>query len=616
MKKPFYLFSLVVLLLILSLPGVINRFAAESANRTYEVVMPLQTLIETAEKEEQPLSETLKAFQAAGLKNVQLDYLTLERMKDKQLISIYTDTELKEALRFTPEYKDSFLEEGIYISKPKQAAYRHLLENYFSLEYRLVGGERFYYFTNPSRLETFIGYDPYEIQLLHDIGINYVFLVPELENDDFDMLLKTYKHHALRGVLFASGEVAGFPDRDDMQVAGKILQDRAVPFYLQEFTSLAELSYLAKSADYQLIRLHAIHLGEKSMEESVQQAIRAVKERNIRSILVTLQTETEQEMDGIVFLEKLQQQMPSHFLHGNAQAFSKIEAMNWIQPLLLFTATLFSYGLLNCLNFNKLRIAAIFVLIAVGASWIITGYLLLLKLFAWLIAVLTVACAVLISAYSRISQPEKESTVWIPFLQATAVTITGIMLIIGLLNGNAFITGVELFRGIKLLHLIPPLLVFLGLFHTLFTKQYRRSLQNLLHQEVRIWHVIVFLVLLAVSAYYLIRTGNSGMVSSPEIMIRHTLEELFYVRPRTKEFLIGYPTMIIGLYFLPAFPVLGRCLLVAGSIGFVSMVNTFTHFHTPLFVSLLRSIYGVGLGVAIGYLLLFLSVWIRQRWAK
>ncbi|GIO23399.1 DUF5693 family protein [Oceanobacillus sp. J11TS1] len=611
MRKPFYLFSLVLFLLILSLPGLINRVAVESANRTYEVVMPLQHLTEAAAEENQLLYEVLEDFQAAGLKKVQLDYLTLERMKEKQLLSIYTDAELVEALRFSAEYKDSPVEKGIYVSQPQQAFYQELLNQHFYLEYRLVGGERFYYFTDRSSLEAFIGYDPYEMQMLHEMGINYVFNLPNQDESDLHDLFHTYQQSSPQGVLFSSGEVLGFPNADAMQTTGNDLQKHGIPFYQQEFTRLAGGAVIANATDYQFIRQHAIQLGEKPMEESVQQAIRAIKERNIRSILVNLPLEDATE--GIVFLEKLQQQMPAQFIHGNALPFQKIEKANWIQPLLLVTALLFSYTLLSCLFFQKIRGMVVFLLFVLGAAWMITDYLLLLKLFTWLIAILTVVGAVLVSANSR---AEKQAPVWLSFLQATGITILGILLIIGLLNGNAFITGVELFRGIKLLHIIPPLLVLFGLFYSFFTKQNRHSLQTLLNKEIRVWHVLVMLVLLFAFAYYLVRTGNSGMVSSLEMTIRHKLEELLYVRPRTKEFLIGYPAMVIGLYFLPCSSVLGKCFLTIGSIGFLSMLNTFTHFHTPLFISILRSIYGIGLGLIFGYLILFLIVWARKYWAR
>ena len=73
------------------------------------------------------------------------------------------------------------------------------------------------------------------------------------------------------------------------------------------------------------------------------------------------------------------------------------------------------------------------------------------------------------------------------------------------------------------------------------------------------------------------------------------------VRPRTKEFLIGYPALIAGI----AFALRGRRqwaapLIVIGSIGLVSALNTFCHIHTPIHLSLMRVFNGAVVGILLG----------------
>ena len=51
------------------------------------------------------------------------------------------------------------------------------------------------------------------------------------------------------------------------------------------------------------------------------------------------------------------------------------------------------------------------------------------------------------------------------------------------------------------------------------------------------------------------------------------------VRPRTKEFLIGYPMMLILLYFGYSFKMYP--VLLMGLIGQISLINTYAHIHTP-----------------------------------
>src|SRR5699024_5464127 len=109
-----------------------------------------------------------------------------------------------------------------------------------------------------------------------------------------------------------------------------------------------------------------------------------------------------------------------------------------------------------------------------------------------------------------------------------------------------------------------------------------------------------------VAYYYLSRTGNAGAVSSVELAARQALEKLLYVRPRTKEFLIGFPFYILALYVFQRSIMLGKILLIPGVIGFLSLVNTFTHLHIPLYISLLRSLYSLLVGLAVGFVFIFI----------
>lgn len=137
---------------------------------------------------------------------------------------------------------------------------------------------------------------------------------------------------------------------------------------------------------------------------------------------------------------------------------------------------------------------------------------------------------------------------------------------------------------------------------------------------VRIWEQAVLLgdfpvhvkhlaaggfVLLA-AMIIVLRSGNEpvGGVSPIELAFRAFLGDLLDVRPRTKEFLIGHPALVLGCYLLfqprrslrPwAFP-----LLVLGLLGTTSFINTFQHLHTPLSISLARTFLAMGMGVVLG----------------
>jgi hypothetical protein len=114
-----------------------------------------------------------------------------------------------------------------------------------------------------------------------------------------------------------------------------------------------------------------------------------------------------------------------------------------------------------------------------------------------------------------------------------------------------------------------------------------------------------------------LRTGNDNpaIVSDLEVRLRSLLEQILFVRPRTKEILIGHPAMIVGLALMlraAAFTSQGRAApfagwailaLTIGAIGQTSIVNTMCHLHTPLTVGLTRIGVGLVLGGILGGLL-------------
>ena len=100
-------------------------------------------------------------------------------------------------------------------------------------------------------------------------------------------------------------------------------------------------------------------------------------------------------------------------------------------------------------------------------------------------------------------------------------------------------------------------------------------------------------------AVYILRTGNFGLpVANMEIVLREFLEKVLVVRPRTKEFLIGHPALYILLRERRG---KAAWLMPVAVIGQLSMVNTFSHIHTPLLVTLIRTGYGLVFGYIIGW---------------
>jgi hypothetical protein len=89
--------------------------------------------------------------------------------------------------------------------------------------------------------------------------------------------------------------------------------------------------------------------------------------------------------------------------------------------------------------------------------------------------------------------------------------------------------------------------------------------------------------------FVLERSGNLPAipVARWEELLRERLEDWLIARPRFKEFLVGHPALMLWRRE-PSLVHLG--LLALGALGQASIINTFVHLHTPLVLSLWRTI--------------------------
>ncbi len=142
--------------------------------------------------------------------------------------------------------------------------------------------------------------------------------------------------------------------------------------------------------------------------------------------------------------------------------------------------------------------------------------------------------------------------------------------------------------GVKLAMLLP---LAVAAFIVYKPEQIKAAMQF----QLKVWHLLAALAAIGVAVIMLARSGNySADWMHPDSGLRSTLENLLTIRPRTKELLIGQPLLYLGFAF-------GSPLLtLIGFIGQISIVNTFMHAHSPLVVSVIRTVYGQVLGLLAG----------------
>ena len=213
----------------------------------------------------------------------------------------------------------------------------------------------------------------------------------------------------------------------------------------------------------------------------------------------------------------------------------------------------------------------------------------------------------------------------------------GSLLASSALSQLSYIIEIDLYRGVKLMQLIP-----IGLFMLAYllvyayeetgareavlahagqrgekgrVKRFNAYFAQLMQTPMKLgWFIAVVVIavaavfMLLVFVYYMYRTGNSTTTSASELAFRNFLENALIARPRTKEMLIGWPMLLLfiwslrrGMKFLPMVFGMGM------SIGLVSVVNTFLHIRTPFLLSLLRTGWGMLFGLLIGLAVMLLA---------
>ena len=188
-------------------------------------------------------------------------------------------------------------------------------------------------------------------------------------------------------------------------------------------------------------------------------------------------------------------------------------------------------------------------------------------------------------------------------LIATGVALLGALVVVGIMSSPLTMEEVEPFRGVKLVLALPPLIA-LALY--LFTDRFDsgiRSAREAFTAPIRIYQLLLACVVLGAGALVLVRSGNQSDVapSAFELSLRHHLTVLLSVRTRFKEFLVGFPFLMI----LPALRrgdrrAAGIVLSLGIGIGIGDIIDTFSHLHTPLLISIIRVIYALVIGAIIG----------------
>ncbi|WKA57840.1 DUF5693 family protein [Planococcus shenhongbingii] len=606
------LIAIILATLILTIPSIYQRVQIEESNKTVETIVPYKLIHQwMGNNPDITQGQVFSDLEEAGVQSISVEPDTLRTLERKGAITAVNSSRMREHLLLNrQEPLDAFYNtEGLFVAStedfPLAEVAKEMFEETHSIE---VNGVQYTFIPGVQHtiLSMPVGYDEEVIAAVLDAGINVVPRLADYGEEEqtkrmADELL-SLKQEGIEKVLFLGMNAPFYKEPELLKDFATELKEGGFTLLQIESGNQTGFQQLAYAMDLDVVRLHSVPVTKDDLSTMSERIVRAVKERNIRSIFLSMSSTDYGE--AIAGLKTIRADVDTGLVaysRGEAKAFAAYEVPAWQ------TAA----GLIGAIAFLGLAIDVIIkkrlltLLTIAGALLLALIYMLfdlsiILKIFA-----LGVAIAAPIFAVLQDKKIESKGYLVKEYAKAVAVTLVGIWFIVVLLNGNQFLLGIDSFRGVKLVYILP--MAFIAIYAVW------GSINFLLKMNVKYWHLLTVGLIAVLGMYYISRTGNAGAVSALELQVRQLLEQILYVRPRTKEFLIGFPLFVVALYVAKRNIKASYFILIPAVIGFLSMVNTFTHLHIPLSISLLRSTYSVIIGFLIGLLLILLYKWIGRR---
>lgn len=619
-----------------------RRWMVESENRTVAIVLDCGELQRLGALSGKPFGDLLREFKRSGVVGVAVTEMKLSDLVSSGEVAILPRSLWGVVMGHAGDLKERLQGVGAMLSSGDYALLRALhsalraktgRDTYILMLSRngavLLGDAMLPYIGAEG-----LGINPRVAAAIRAAGLNVIARLsntPQLTNAWLSYVLQQAKSSGVSLLVFDGEEVLGYRER--IKDVARAMRKGGLTMATIEFAKQRGEQSLARELDGAIVRLHSITRQEMALQthrEIIQRFARAVFERGIRVCYIRMPTAAAGDslesarklIDGLSTTltargfklgmpKPLEQPMPNRAIRILTVAIASVAVIAGFVLLL---------GIVLPMGASQ-RLELLFALtaIAVACSMALPRiWVLLCALLAALTFPLLAMCNAVRERNSTAETGARNvrecvALATAKFVACSAVTLLGAALIVCLLCDRRFMVVVEQFRGVKLSQLLPMLLLALVLLsgwlsdgdsdlHGRIEASLCR-LKEMLTSPVLWWHAAISIIVLAVGAYWLIRTGNIVPEAAPtwELKFRELLERMLIVRPRFKEAFIGHPMLMLA-FGLRALKMerASTPLLLIGFIGQLSMLNTFTHIHTPLYVSLLRTAHGLWIGWLIG----------------
>ena len=634
--------------------GIINwqRMAVEDASHSVEMVYDYGHVTELAASEGKTVDEALSLFRKAGVTSFAVYDATVEKLVNNGYVQIASQlsTEDKARLGLTPEAI-------VMTATGKPGANERLQEASEDLILRLPQ-DAVTKVTSPDGkfMLAVKGIDENALNQMN-LGISSAE-IKDIQNRGFGVVVRPTNYTAMtkakadhflirldanapvRAIVFVGQEAFGYPDR--MDYIGEGLKARGIPVALLESPTQLQFEKqlgavdMVKHLDYYGVRAYSMfrdELVKLSAEEASQRHFISDTERNIRLNLFStykrpIPGKTLLESDASYIALTAEKLQAHGYTLGKASVMPHFHESRALQLLVLLGVGALTGAAFCALTGARRKIGyglALLSFITLGALLFTHWQILARQVAGLLIAVTTPTVAMygVFRYWRQVDWQEMESR-WSLFgkaiMQLALVSLFSLLggwLLSAILAATPFFMEMEIFRGVKAAFLLPVICVailYLRIFPTFSTHAYENwqdfpdFAARFLHLPVRVGTLILAGFIGIAGLIFIGRSGHEeGVpVSQLEISLRRFLESTLAVRPRSKEFLIGHPAfLLVPLALAKRWPQwLHFLLVIAAGIGQASIVETFAHMRSPLWMSTLRGVNGVLIGILVGVIVI------------
>lgn len=499
--------------------------------------------------------------------------------------------------------------------------------------------------------DLYIGLDPEKLQTIEVAGLE---VLPRVTNtlegwntkSYFEDTLREYKNLEKRSdyLIFGGKQVLGYAEKNDkIDSVEELIETEDLKLGIIEtdvqrsYIDQKGMKQLLQNLDYSALKVFSVapyiqeryeYYNYEGSEEIENTIYRGLTERNVKLVYFRpFKSEPKKYVTEVEEYERmfssLEQRLSKHGIsYGEAlplesnHANKILIAIAGISAVALGTVLLESIFRINRKLKNAVLIAGVFGVVVLGLFGGSLGQM------AIAIAVAVVFPSVsMLYLMSRLKNYYCEARLSLKqiliagskeLLIASAISLTGALIIGALMSDIKNMLDINYFQGVKLSQMIPIgvyVILFLGYFGykkdkgKSETKPVKSDFVEVLEDNVKILYMIVAVAIAGVGYVYMARTGHESNIqpSNLEMIFRNAMELKLLARPRTKEFLIAFPAIITGVYMANQRWKLGVFVIgLLAVIGQTSIINTFTHFKTPIYMSFARTVYSLGMGLVLG----------------